>query len=373
VAEDLLRRKGADMGPSLGFLRQQAMKRMRILQFDQHPPSAKYEKYLLAINNETLMERWHKGLRPSDTSPDCQFWGGPSELFVNLDQVDVRYDPHKILLQLVAGSDVRPERVTATCSQKKCFNSTHYSVLTLGELNDANFESQMAIGVDESECVKWLGSKNFTVLHNWSSRSIEPQKYLFSRLYQDWRLEPLAFMTCSNPSCVNPAHVDRRPTPEETSERRTAELLESVFAIIDRPGLSKDMELGCVELTDEDLSELAGLVRPGEGYYRQIRASESDWIFRVTWHCLAATCWANYRFFALPRAFRNLGEVSSSVRKGFECPKSARCYTPSHRRDHLQKALKNTSNPRYRNSFNENVLKHSIGLTEDTLFQLLAT
>lgn len=360
------------MGPSLGFLRQQALKRMRTLKLDEQPASAKYEKYLRAIDNETLMARWHKGPQHSDAHQGCQVWGGPAELIVKADQTDVRYDPYKILLQLVAGPNVRPERVVPACSQKRCFNSTHYSVLTLSELNDANFESQMAIGVDESECFRWLGSKNFTVLHNWSSRPIDPQKYLFSRAFPDWRLEPLAFMTCSNSSCVNPAHVDRRPTSEETSEGRTVALLQSVFAIIDRPGLSEEMELGCVEVTDEDLIELAGLVRPEDGYYKQIRANESDWIFQVAWHCLAAACWANYRFFALPKAFRNLGEVSSSVRKGLECNKSARCYTPSHRLDHLQKALSNTSNPRFKNSNNENVLKHSIGLTKETLLQSLA-
>lgn len=202
------------------------MKRMRTLQLDEHPASEKYEKYLLAINNETLVERWHKGPQPSERSSGCQVWGGPADLFAKSGQTDVRYDPYKILLQLIAGPDVRPERVVSVCSQIRCFNTAHYSVLTLNELNDVNFESQMAIGDVGSECIQWLGSKNFTVLHNWSSRSIDPQKYLFSRAYSDWRLEPLAFMTCSSSSCVNPAHVDRRPTLEESSERRTVEFLE---------------------------------------------------------------------------------------------------------------------------------------------------
>lgn len=354
-------------------LEREAIRLRSELALDKQPPSAKYEKYLRALNNERLMERWHEGAQYPASSQGCQVWQGPAELFAKSGQTEVRYDPHKILLQLVAGPDVRPERVVPICSETKCFNSSHYSVLTLSQLNDANFERQIESGSDESTCSKWRGPKKFTVLQKWSSRPIDPQKYLFTRIYNELRLQRLAFMTCSNSLCVNPVHVDRRPTAEETSERRTVELLEAVFAIIDRPGLSKELELGCVEPTDEDLNELAGLIAAEEGYYRQIGANESDWIFRVAWHCLAAACWANYRFFALPKAFRNLGEVSSSVRRGLECPKSARCYTPSHRRDHLQKAFSNTSNPRFRNSNNENVLKHSIGLTEDTLFQSLAT
>lgn len=361
------------MSPTLSSLIREHNKLMAQLELDKQPPSATHEKYLQALKNEKLMKRWHDLAQFPNASRGCQFWQGPAELFAKSHQTEVRYDPHKILLQLIAGPDVRPERVVPTCSEKKCFNTSHYSVLSLGELNDANFKSQIEVGFDEAGCIEWRGPKMFTELKKWSSFPINPQKYLFTRVYDDWRLQRLAFMTCSNSLCVNRAHVDRRLTEEEVSERKTVELLQAVFSIIDRPGLSKEMELGCVELNDEDLTELEGLVASEAGRYRPISSNESDWIFRVAWHCLAAVCWANFRFFALPKAFRNLGEVSLSVRKTLECPQSARCFTPSHRRDHLRKAFKNTSNPRYRNSNNENVLKHSIGLTEDTLLQSLAT
>lgn len=346
---------------------------MRALQLDEQPASAKYEKYLLVLENQALMERWHNGAQSLNKSGGCRVWGGPTALFIKVDQTDVRYDPYKILLQFVAGPDARPERSVRNCSQDKCFNSSHYSVLQLCELNDANFESQIAIGADKSECARWLGQKTFTVLHNWSSRSIDPQKYLFSRVYREWNLEPLAFMVCSNPSCVNPAHVDRRPTPEETSEGSTVEFLKSVFAILDRPGFRENLELGCVELTDENLTELAHLFSTEQEFYRPIGANDSDWMFRVAWHCLAAACFENYGFFAIPKGFRNLGEISSSVRRGFECSKSSRCYAPRHRLDHLQNALNNSANPRYRKSNNENVLQHSSGLTESKLLEFLAT
>ena len=357
------------MGPSLGSLIRQADQRIKEQVFDAQPASAKYEKYLGVLENESLMKRWHEGAQSSSKSTACRTWAGPTELFVKTDQKDIRYSPFKILLQYVAGSKVRPERVVPTCSQDKCFNASHYSVISLRELNDANFESNIAIGADARECSNWVGHKNFTVLHNWSSRSVTPQKYLFARIFPDMRLQRLAFMACSNSLCVNPAHIDRRPTSEESSESRTVAFLESVFAVLDRPGHREELELGCVELTDEELSELAPLFGPETPSYTQIRANELDWIFRVAWHCLAATAWSNYRFFAFPSGFRNLGEVSASMRRGFECPKSSRCYTPSHRLLYLQKALKRNANPGNRN---ESTLHHSIGLTESTLLRSLA-
>lgn len=350
----------------------EAEKQAKIAELDAQTASAKYEKYIGALSNKALMERWKGGIREDANSRNCHLWNGPKELFYTSDGIENRYDPRKLLTQFVAGPDIRPERVVQECGMSDCFNPSHFSVIDLDDLNDANFEKQVSTESDESGCLTWTGGRKFTVLHNWSSRSVSPREYLFSRIFPDISLRRYAFMSCKNELCVNWEHVSRRPTPEELQETRTIEHLKKVFSVVDRPGLWTEMDIGCLELTDNQIAELQdSLVFEGNGY-SLIGQSEADRTYVIAWYCLAAVCLFRYGFYAFPMRFRTLGEVSSSKRAEFECKSSPRCISPHHRFEYLTKALNNASNNRFRNSNNENRLRHTTGLTQEQLLEALS-
>lgn len=332
-------------------------------------PSAQYKKYINAISNDSLINRWHKCVKDSPSSPNCKVWVGPKELFSLEGAKEVRYQPRKILIQLVAGPGIRPERVRNSCEGNDCMNVEHHEVIDLEDLNDELFSLNVSQVPNDIGRLTWNGKGKFRVFNQWGSRLVGPQKYLIEKKYPNWQHSRVAYFQCRNSNCVNVDHIRREKLPNEIAEENRTQILLEVYSLIDESSKLKTRDTECILLSEVQITELVNIIP----YVRNkiSLTSKSDANYIVAWYALASLMYFHHAFFAMPSGFSPLGTVSLAQRKKYECKHSSFCYRPSHRHQYLTSSFERTNGANRRDRPSEKWLVHSSHLSANSLDNLI--
>lgn len=352
----------------LGTKRQRQKARELLRERHEQSLPVSVQAYINLMRDPNVVERFQSQIRPLGNPSECASWSGAHRFRVK--GSDRTFSPHLALLYSVCAPDWRIERASSICETSNCFNTDHYSVLSLEAVNWCRFEAGLVEDRQNSGCLVRTGSSKFKYLTALGESATDPRKFLVGSVFKS-KDEQLAFyFTCSNDACLNREHLARRATPVENwedSQGRFFLELDSVIGDV----YSRPLGSECISLTDSHIERLGNTalsVSRRASFPFSYSPVDASYIAR--WRAATALMFREFGFFAYPSGFSALGEVSVAMRRKFECKLSTSCINPRHRVQYLTKALEKESKPGFRYCKNEDRLTRSLNLTPKDIEKL---